>query len=74
MDCGLSGSSVHGIFQATILEWVAHILLQGISGTQGSNLHALQYPALAEGFFTILQPGKWIPIVLISHNIPLTPL
>ena len=23
MDCSLSGSSVHGIFQATILEWVA---------------------------------------------------
>ena len=23
MDCGLSGSSVHGIFQARILEWVA---------------------------------------------------
>ena len=23
MDCGLPGSSVHGIFQARILEWVA---------------------------------------------------
>ena len=23
MDCSLSGSSVHGIFQARILEWVA---------------------------------------------------
>ena len=23
MDCSLPGSSVHGIFQATILEWVA---------------------------------------------------
>ena len=23
MDCSLSGSSVHGIFQATVLEWVA---------------------------------------------------
>ena len=22
-DCGLSGSSVHGIFQARVLEWVA---------------------------------------------------
>ena len=23
MDCSLSGSSVHGIFQARVLEWVA---------------------------------------------------
>ena len=57
MDCSLSGSSVHGIFQATILEWVAYFLLQGNSRTQGSNLHPLQSPALARGFFTIAQPG-----------------
>ena len=29
MDCSLSGSSVHGIFQVRILEWVAIFLLQG---------------------------------------------
>ena len=23
MDCSLSGSSIHGIFQARVLEWVA---------------------------------------------------
>ena len=23
MDCSLTGSSIHGIFQATVLEWVA---------------------------------------------------
>ena len=23
MDCSLSGSSVHGIFQATVLDWIA---------------------------------------------------
>ena len=34
----LPGSSVHGILQATILEWVAYFLLQGIFLTQGSNL------------------------------------
>ena len=39
MDCSLPGSSVHGIPQARILEWVA--LLQGIFLTQGSNLHLL---------------------------------
>ena len=31
MDCGLPGSSVHGIFQARILEWVAISSSKGIS-------------------------------------------
>ena len=35
------GSSVHGILQATILEWVNHALLRGIFPTQGSNLGLL---------------------------------
>ena len=34
MDCSLQGSSVHGILQARILEWVATVL-------QGSNLGLL---------------------------------
>ena len=42
MDCSLPGSSVHGISQAKILEWVAcHFLLQGIFRIQGSNPHLL---------------------------------
>ena len=41
MDCSLPGSSVHGILQARILEWVSHFLLQGIFLTQGSNLGLL---------------------------------
>ena len=41
MDCSLSGSSVHGTFQARILEWIGHFLLQGIFLTQGSNQHLL---------------------------------
>ena len=42
-DCGLPGSSVHGILPARILEWVA--ILQRIFLTQGSNpglLHCRQ--------------------------------
>ena len=31
MDCGLQGSSVHGILQARILEWVAISYLRGSS-------------------------------------------
>ena len=33
MDCNPPGSSVHGILQAIILEWVKHSLLQGIFPT-----------------------------------------
>ena len=40
MDCSPPGSSVHGILQARILEWVA-ISNQGISPTQESNPHLL---------------------------------
>jgi len=35
--CGPMDDTVHGILQATILEWVAFSLLQGIFPTQGSN-------------------------------------
>ena len=47
MDCSLPGSSVHGIFQAIILEWVpgCYFLLQGIFLSQGLNpglLHCRQ--------------------------------
>ena len=31
MDCSLMGSSVHGIFQARILEWVAILSSRGSS-------------------------------------------
>ena len=39
MDCSLPGASVHEIFQARILEWVARI--QGIFLTQASNPNLL---------------------------------
>ena len=37
MNCSPPGSSVHGIFQAGILEWGCRFLLQGIFPTQGLN-------------------------------------
>jgi len=37
MDCSPPGSSVHGILQARITEWVAIPFIQGISPTQESN-------------------------------------
>ena len=37
MDCSLPDSSVHGIFQAILLEWIAISFCRGIFLTQGSN-------------------------------------
>ena len=45
MDCSLPGSSVHGIFQARILEWVGISFSKQIFLTQGLNpglLHCRQ--------------------------------
>ena len=45
MDCSLPGSSIHGIFQGRVLEWVAISFSRGIFLTQGLNpgpLHCRQ--------------------------------
>ena len=63
MDCSPPGSSVHGILQARILEWVAIALLQGIFLTQGSNpglLHSRQI------LYHLSYPGK--PYLFIRHR------
>ena len=39
MDCSLPGSSVHGIFQARVLEWVA-IAFSGITFNKGESKEA----------------------------------
>ena len=39
MDCSLPDSSVHEIFQARVLEWVAISFSRGVFMTQGSNPH-----------------------------------
>ena len=41
MDCSLLGSSVHEIFQARMLEWVATSFSRGSSQPRGSNLGVL---------------------------------
>ena len=43
MDCSPPGSSVHGIFQARILEWVANSSSGGIFLTQELNLSLLHF-------------------------------
>ena len=53
MDCSLSGSSVHGILQARIPEWVAISLSRGSSHPRNRT----QVSCIADRFFTELQ-GK----------------
>ena len=54
MDCSLPGSSVHGISQARILEWVAISCSRGSSQSRDWT-HVF---CLAGRFFTIEPPGK----------------
>ena len=58
MDCSPPGSSVHGILQARVLEWVAMPCSRGIFPTQGLNLHHYWVSYIACRFFTIEPPGK----------------
>ena len=51
MDCSLQGSSVHGILQARILEWVAISSYRG-SSQSGIESVSLMSPALTGRFFT----------------------
>ena len=51
MDYSPSGSSVHGILQAKVLEWVAMPLLQGIFPDPRIKPVSLMSPPLAGGFF-----------------------
>ena len=51
MDCSLQGSSVHGILQARILEWVA-LPSSGDLPDPGIKPESLMSPTLADRFFT----------------------
>ena len=52
MNCSPPGSSVHGILQARILEWVAISSPGALPRTEPVS------PALVGGFFTTEPPGK----------------
>ena len=51
MDCSLPDSSVHGILQAGILEWVA-MLSSKRSSNPGIDLVPLNISCIGRGFFT----------------------
>ena len=58
MDCSPSGSSVHGIFQARILEWVAMLSSRGVFLIQGLNPLPLHLPHWQAGSLPLAPPGK----------------
>ena len=66
-DCNPPGSSVYGIFQARILEWVAIPPPGDLPhpGIELASLHSLQLTALAGKFFTTEPPGK--PNTVVSR-------
>ena len=57
VDCSLPGSSVHGILQARILEWIAMPSSRRSSRPRDRTLDSVS-PALAGGFFTRWATGK----------------
>ena len=57
MDCSLPGSSVHGTFQARLLEWVA--MPSSRRSSQPRDWTSVSYVSRIAGrFFTIEPPGK----------------
>ena len=67
MDCSQPDSSVHGIFQARILEWVA-ISSSRVSCQFRDQTHISSISSLAEGFFTSKPPGKPSGCYLAVYN------
>ena len=66
MDCSPPGSSVHGIFQARILEWIAFSFCRGSSWLR-DRTHVSCISCTAGRFFTTAPPGK--PEELIQLHI-----
>ena len=64
MDCSPPGSSVHGILQARIVEWIAISFSRGSSQPKDRT----HIPCIAGEFFTIWAPGSfllercWVPV------------
>ena len=76
-DSSLPGSSIHGIFQARILEWGCHFLLQEIFLTQGLNpglphcrqtLYCLSHQGspISKKHWPISLPLTDVPVMLIG--------
>ena len=58
MECSPTGSSVHGMFQARILEWAAISCPRGSSRARGQTLISCVSCIGRQVFFTIAPPGS----------------
>ena len=65
LDCSPPGSSVHGILQAKILDWVATLSSRGIFPTQISNPNLLCLLQWQASSLPTIPPGK--PLLYMSH-------
>ena len=63
--CSLLGSSVHGIIQAGILDWVAMPFSRGIFLTQWLNLHLLCLLHWQVGSLPLAPPGKPYNLIVL---------
>ena len=69
MDCNIPGSSVHGIFQARVLEWAAIAFSKiNLGGSQNYNQRGIR-PECTEKFVIYLEVysnifESWIRLVL----------
>ena len=73
MDCSPLVSSVHGILQARILEWVAKPSSRGSSQPRDQT-HISYVSCIAGGFFTTEPPGKPSKLSTASQVSPLPAL
>ena len=62
MDCSLPGSSVHGIFQARVLEWGAIAFSLSLLGS--SNSEHCHWDHVTQAFLTIKIAGFYSPSLL----------
>ena len=69
MDCSLSGSRVHGILQARILERVATSSPGDLPFPTWMEPGSLLCPALAGGFFTTSAPWEFVVICYINQKL-----
>ena len=67
MDCSLRGSSIHGIFQARVLEWVAISFSRGSSQSRDGTWVF----CLAGEFFTTDSSGKSLIMLMYKYSFTL---
>ena len=73
MDCSPPGSSVHGILQARILEWVT--MPSSTGSSQPGDQTCVSYVSCIgrQVFLPLAPPGKSIPRDMIPANLSLSP-